>query len=177
MLRDTHTIPSLISENCLSTGESHVAVARQTVHLYLRLRSPLGYPTPPNVTISRLTYRRQRREVQLQWAIYGPGNLTGFLVQQRASVPSSEAGAWEVAASDIEPESRDQRLGGLDPGVLYAFRILAMNHHTAGYPSEVKTPGAGLAAGRNSLPPIPRKLNLPHAPLHRISCSSPLPPS
>ncbi|XP_052042778.1 V-set and immunoglobulin domain-containing protein 10-like 2 [Apodemus sylvaticus] len=100
----------------------------------------LRYPAPPNVTISRLTYRRQRREVQLQWAVYGPGNLTGFLVQQRASVPSSEAGAWEVAASDIEPESRDWRLGGLDPGVLYAFRILAMNHHTAGYPSEVKTP-------------------------------------
>ncbi|CAH6860254.1 Gm1113 [Phodopus roborovskii] len=98
------------------------------------------YPAPPNVTISRLTYRRQRREVQLQWAIYGPGNLTGFLVQQRASVPSSEAGAWEVAASNIEPESRDWRLGGLDPGVLYAFRILAMNHHTAGHPSEVKTP-------------------------------------
>lgn len=97
--------------------------------------------------------------MQLQWSIYGPGNLTGFLVQQRASVPSSEAGAWEVAASDIEPESRDWRLGGLDPGVLYAFRILAMNHHTAGYPSEVKTPGAGLAAGRNSPPPIsPRKL-------------------
>nr|XP_042138007.1 V-set and immunoglobulin domain-containing protein 10-like 2 [Peromyscus maniculatus bairdii] len=100
----------------------------------------LRYPAPPNVTISRLTYRRQRREVQLQWAIYGPGNLTGFLVQQRASVPGSEAGAWEVAARDIEPESRDRRLGGLDPGVLYAFRILAMNHHTAGHPSEVKTP-------------------------------------
>ncbi|XP_032765276.1 V-set and immunoglobulin domain-containing protein 10-like 2 [Rattus rattus] len=100
----------------------------------------LRYPAPPNVTISRLTYRRQRREVQLQWAIYGPGNLTGFLVQQRASVPSSEAGAWEVAASDIEPESRDRHLGGLDPAVLYAFRILAMNHHTAGHPSEVKTP-------------------------------------
>ncbi|XP_040586172.1 V-set and immunoglobulin domain-containing protein 10-like 2 [Mesocricetus auratus] len=100
----------------------------------------LRYPAPPNVTISRLTYRRQRREVQLQWAIHGPGNLTGFLVQQRASAPSSEAGAWEVAASDIEPESRDRRLGGLDPGVLYAFRILAMNHHTAGHPSEVKTP-------------------------------------
>lgn len=183
MLRDTHTIPSLLSANCLSTGESHGAVARQTVHLYLRLHSPPGYPAPPNVTISRLTYRRQRREVQLQWAVYGPGNLTGFLVQQRASVPSSEAGAWEVAASDIEPESRDRRLGGLDPGVLYAFRILAMNHHTAGYPSEVKTPGAGLAAGRNSLSPTPRKLKpdpfpLPPTPaLPRAPFSSPLPPS
>lgn len=143
-------------------GEVHTAVARQMPVCILIFTQPPGYPAPPNVTISRLTYRRQRREVQLQWAIYGPGNLTGFLVQQRASVPSSEAGAWEVAASDIEPESRDRRLGGLDPGVLYAFRILAMNHHTAGHPSEVKTPGAGLAAGRNLpfSPPEALKLDL-----------------
>ncbi|KAM5246031.1 V-set and immunoglobulin domain-containing protein 10-like 2 [Ctenodactylus gundi] len=100
----------------------------------------LRYPAPPNVTISRLTYGRHRREVQLQWATQGPGNLTGFLVQRRASVRGRGAGAWETAASDIEPESRDRRLGGLDPGVLYAFRILALNHHTAGHPSEVKTP-------------------------------------
>ncbi|KAM7337831.1 hypothetical protein ACRRTK_003950 [Alexandromys fortis] len=116
---------------------AHNAVGNSSQSVLLEV---LRYPAPPNVTISRLTYRRQRREVQLQWAIYGPGNLTGFLVQQRASVPSSEAGAWEVAASDIEPESRNRLLGGLDPAVLYAFRILAMNHHTAGHPSEVKTP-------------------------------------
>lgn len=108
---------------------------------------PTGYPAPPNVTISRLTYRRQRREVQVQWAVQGPGNLTGFLVQRRASVPGPGAGAWETAAGDIEPESRGRRLGGLDPGVLYAFRVLALNHHTAGHPSEVKIPGAG---------PVPR---------------------
>lgn len=101
-----------------------------------------GYPAPPNVTISRLTYGRHRREVQLQWAILGPGNLTGFLVQRKASALGPGAGAWETAASDIEPESRGRRLGGLDPGVLYAFRILALNHHTAGHPSEVKIPGA-----------------------------------
>ncbi|XP_070129623.1 V-set and immunoglobulin domain-containing protein 10-like 2 [Equus caballus] len=100
----------------------------------------LRYPAPPNVTISRLTYGRHRREVQLQWAIDGPGNWTGFLVQRRARVPGPGAGAWETAASDIEPESRGRRLGGLDPGVLYAFRILALNHRTAGYPSEVKIP-------------------------------------
>ncbi|XP_058543226.1 V-set and immunoglobulin domain-containing protein 10-like 2 [Neofelis nebulosa] len=100
----------------------------------------LRYPAPPNVTISRLTYGRHRREVQLQWAVRGPGNLTGFLVQRRASVPSPGAGAWETAASDIEPESRGRRLGGLDPGVRYAFRVLALNHHTAGHPSEVKIP-------------------------------------
>ncbi|OBS78401.1 hypothetical protein A6R68_19212 [Neotoma lepida] len=126
-----------------------------------RHQQSLGYPAPPNVTISRLTYRRQRREVQVQWATYGPGNLTGFLVQQRASVPSSEAGAWEVAASDIEPETRDRRLGGLDPGVLYAFRILAMNHHTAGHPSEVKTPGTETAAATSSSNPVQESTDAP----------------
>ncbi|XP_029416239.1 V-set and immunoglobulin domain-containing protein 10-like 2, partial [Nannospalax galili] len=113
------------------------AVGNSSQHVLLEV---LRYPAPPNVTISRLTYRWHRREVQLQWAIQGPGNLTGFLVQRRASVPSPEAGTWETAASDIEPESRGRRLGGLDPGVLYAFRILALNHHTVGHPSEVKTP-------------------------------------
>nr|XP_045377607.1 V-set and immunoglobulin domain-containing protein 10-like 2 [Camelus bactrianus] len=100
----------------------------------------LKYPAPPNVTISRLTYGRRRREVHLQWAIEGPGNVTGFLVQRRASAPGPGAGAWETAAGDIEPESRGRRLGGLDPGVLYAFRVLALNHRTAGHPSEVKIP-------------------------------------
>ncbi|KAF6278697.1 V-set and immunoglobulin domain containing 10 like 2 [Rhinolophus ferrumequinum] len=100
----------------------------------------LRYPAPPNVTISRLTYGRHRREVQLQWAIRGPGNWTGFLVQRRAGVPGPGAGAWETAAGDIEPESRTRRLGGLDPGVLYAFRVLALNHHTTGHPSEMKIP-------------------------------------
>jgi hypothetical protein len=135
--------------------------------------SPPGYPAPPNVTINRLTYGWHRREVQLQWDIQGPGNLTGFLVQRRASVPSPGAGAWETAASGIEPESRHWRLGGLDPAVLYAFRILALNHHTVGHPSEVKTPGAGLAPGRD--PPFPQRsgpwsvfLSIRHPPL--ISC-------
>ncbi|CAK6440325.1 unnamed protein product [Pipistrellus nathusii] len=100
----------------------------------------LRYPAPPNVTISRLTYGRHRREVQLRWAVAGPGNLTGFLVQRRAGAPGPGAAAWETAAGDIEPESRARRLGGLDPGVLYAFRILALNHRTAGHPSEGKIP-------------------------------------
>ncbi|XP_023557257.1 V-set and immunoglobulin domain-containing protein 10-like 2 [Octodon degus] len=116
---------------------AHNAVGNSSQHVLLEV---LRYPAPPNVTISHLTYRRNRREVQLQWAIQGPGNLTGFLVQQRASVPGPGAGAWETAASNIAPESRGQQLGGLDPGVLYAFRILALNHHTIGHPSEVKTP-------------------------------------
>ncbi|XP_044524917.1 V-set and immunoglobulin domain-containing protein 10-like 2 [Gracilinanus agilis] len=98
------------------------------------------YPAPPNVTISSLTYGRQRSEVRLQWATQGPGNLTGFMVERRASPAGPGPGVWERAAADIEPESRGRRLGGLDPGVLYAFRVLALNHRTAGHPSEVKTP-------------------------------------
>uniref|UniRef100_A0A2K6UDW1 V-set and immunoglobulin domain containing 10 like 2 n=1 Tax=Saimiri boliviensis boliviensis TaxID=39432 RepID=A0A2K6UDW1_SAIBB len=116
---------------------AHNAVGNSSRSVLLEV---LRYPAPPNVTIRRLTYGRHRREVQLQWAIAGPGNLTGFLVQRKASSLGPGAGAWEIAASDIEPESRGRRLGGLDPGVLYAFRILALNHHTAGHPSEVKIP-------------------------------------
>lgn len=130
--------------------------------------SPPGYPAPPNVTIRSLTYGRHRREVQLQWAIRGPGNWTGFLVQRRAGVPGPGAGAWETAAGDIEPESRTRRLGGLDPGVLYAFRVLALNHHTTGHPSEVKTPGAAASATR--CPPLsPQNRAQVHLPRHRAS--------
>ncbi|XP_053451417.1 V-set and immunoglobulin domain-containing protein 10-like 2 [Nycticebus coucang] len=113
------------------------AVGSRSQHVLLEV---LRYPAPPNVTISRLTYGRQRREVQLQWAVAGPGDLTGFLVQRRPSTAGPGAGAWETAVSNIQPESRGMRLGGLDPGVLYAFRILALNHHTAGHPSEGKIP-------------------------------------
>lgn len=102
-----------------------------------------GYPAPPNVTISKLRYTRARTEVRLEWRTQGTGNLTGFVVQRRqAKKPQRRApGPWETAAGDIEPHSRDRRLGGLDPTVVYAFRVLAVNHRTAGHPSEVQTPG------------------------------------
>lgn len=102
-----------------------------------------GYPAPPNVTISKLRYTRARTEVRLEWRTQGAGNLTGFVVQRRQTKkPLRESPSpWETAAGDIEPHSRDRRLGGLDPAVLYAFRVLAVNHRTAGHPSEVQTPG------------------------------------
>ncbi|XP_052642252.1 LOW QUALITY PROTEIN: V-set and immunoglobulin domain-containing protein 10-like 2 [Harpia harpyja] len=100
------------------------------------------YPAPPNVTISKLRYTRARTEVWLEWRTQGTGNLTGFVVQQRQAKkpPRRVPGPWETAAGDIEPHSRDWRLGGLDPAVVYAFRVLAVNHRTAGHPSEVQTP-------------------------------------
>lgn len=102
-----------------------------------------GYPAPPNVTISKLRYTRARTEVRLEWRTQGTGNLTGFVVQRRQAKkpPRRVPGPWETAAGDIEPHSRDRRLGGLDPAVVYAFRVLAVNHRTAGHPSEVQTPG------------------------------------
>lgn len=81
--------------------------------------------------------------MRLEWRTQGAGNLTGFVVQRRRTKkPLRETPSpWETAAGDIEPHSRDRRLGGLDPAVLYAFRVLAVNHRTAGHPSEVQTPG------------------------------------
>ncbi|XP_054853324.1 V-set and immunoglobulin domain-containing protein 10-like 2 [Eublepharis macularius] len=101
------------------------------------------YPTPPNVTISKLMYNRHRTEVEVEWQTQGPGNLTGFVVQRTEAKKASKRQAvsiWETAASDIDPDVRVQKLGGLDPLVVYAFRILAVNHRTRGHPSEVKTP-------------------------------------
>ncbi|XP_077695759.1 V-set and immunoglobulin domain-containing protein 10-like 2 [Eretmochelys imbricata] len=119
------------------------AVGNATVPIRLRVKR---YPTPPNVTISKLMYTRQRTEVQLEWVTQGSGNLTGFVVQRQEAKKSSlgpsrsAARAWETVASDIEPDVRDHRVGGLAPAVVYAFRILAVNHRTTGHPSEGKTP-------------------------------------
>ncbi|KAM6234881.1 LOW QUALITY PROTEIN: V-set and immunoglobulin domain-containing protein 10-like 2 [Spheniscus humboldti] len=112
-----------------------------TASLPVRLRVD-RYPAPPNVTISKLRYTRARTEVRLEWRTQGAGNLTGFVVQRRQTKkpPRRAPGPWETAAGDIEPHSRDRRLGGLDPAVVYAFRVLAVNHRTAGHPSEVQTP-------------------------------------
>ncbi|XP_069752383.1 V-set and immunoglobulin domain-containing protein 10-like 2 [Narcine bancroftii] len=108
------------------------------------------YPTPPNVTISKLLYSRQRTEVVLEWITRGSGDLTGFMVQRRParrslsdrhrSTVTDPHIPWQTIASAIDPAVRGHKLGGLDPRVLYAFRILAVNHKTTGYPSEVKTP-------------------------------------
>ncbi|KAG8141459.1 hypothetical protein E2320_007081 [Naja naja] len=103
----------------------------------------LEYPNPPNVTISRLMYTRPRTEVELEWEIRGSGNLTGFVVQRREAKktgPKQMAISWETVANNIDPDVRGRKLGGLDPAVVYFFRILAVNHRTTGYPSEMKSP-------------------------------------
>ncbi|XP_015739534.1 V-set and immunoglobulin domain-containing protein 10-like 2 isoform X2 [Coturnix japonica] len=125
------------------------SVGTNSLRVQLRVER---YPAPPNVTISKLRYTRARTEVRLQWRTQGAGNLTGFVVQRRpAKKPQRRTGGtWETAAGDIEPSSRDRRLGGLDPRVVYAFRVLAVNHRTAGHPSEVQTPGE-VGTGRHAV--------------------------
>ncbi|XP_007894160.1 V-set and immunoglobulin domain-containing protein 10-like 2 isoform X2 [Callorhinchus milii] len=110
------------------------------------------YPTPPNVTISKLLFGRQRTEVLLEWTTRGSGDLTGFLVQRqpvrRSVMPNGRTSAltkeephhWETVVSAVDADIRGHKLGGQDPSILYAFRILAVNHRTTGFPSEVKTP-------------------------------------
>ncbi|XP_067826889.1 V-set and immunoglobulin domain-containing protein 10-like 2 [Heptranchias perlo] len=113
-------------------------VGSSTIGIQLHVNK---YPTPPNVTISKLLYGRQRTEVVLEWMTRGSGDLTGFMVQRRPESIADPHIPWQIVASAIEPAIRGHRLGGMDPRVLYAFRILAVNHKTTGYPSEVKTPG------------------------------------
>ncbi|XP_038236329.1 V-set and immunoglobulin domain-containing protein 10-like 2 [Dermochelys coriacea] len=138
-IRDTEWMRDSGTYHCAAVN----AVGNATVPIRLRVKK---YPTPPNVTISKLMYTRQRTEVQLEWVTQGSGNLTGFVVQRQEAKKSSlgpsrsAARAWETVASDIEPDIRDHRVGGLDPAVVYAFRILAVNHRTTGHPSEGKTP-------------------------------------
>ncbi|XP_037738015.2 V-set and immunoglobulin domain-containing protein 10-like 2 [Chelonia mydas] len=138
-IRDTEWMRDSGTYRCVAVN----AVGNATVPIRLRVKK---YPTPPNVTISKLMYTRQRTEVQLEWVTQGSGNLTGFVVQRQEAKKSSlgpsrsAARAWETVASDIEPDVRDHRVGGLAPAVVYAFRILAVNHRTTGHPSEGKTP-------------------------------------
>ncbi|XP_067910355.1 V-set and immunoglobulin domain-containing protein 10-like 2 [Heterodontus francisci] len=112
-------------------------VGSSTVSIQLHVNK---YPTPPNVTISKLLYGRQRTEVVLEWMTRGSGDLTGFMIQRRAEFVSDPYNPWQIIASAIDPAIRGHKLGGMDPRILYAFRILAVNHKTTGYPSEVKTP-------------------------------------
>ncbi|XP_029142906.1 V-set and immunoglobulin domain-containing protein 10-like 2, partial [Protobothrops mucrosquamatus] len=118
------------------------AVGNDSATISLQVKK---YPNPPNVTISRLMYTRPRTEVELEWETRGSGNLTGFVVQRREAKktgPKQMTSSWETVANNIDPDVRGRKLGGLDPAVVYAFRILAVNHRTTGYPSEMKTPGA-----------------------------------
>ncbi|XP_078055053.1 V-set and immunoglobulin domain-containing protein 10-like 2 [Mustelus asterias] len=131
------------------TASNVVGSSTLSIHLHVN-----KYPTPPNVTISKLLYGRQRTEVVLEWMTRGAGDLTGFMIERRPARRSlrprggaklEEAIAdpyipWQTVASAIDPAIRGHKLGGMDPRVLYAFRILAVNHKTTGYPSEVKTP-------------------------------------
>ncbi|XP_053125016.1 V-set and immunoglobulin domain-containing protein 10-like 2 isoform X2 [Hemicordylus capensis] len=140
-LRDTEWMKDSGVYRCAAMN----AVGNASVSINLQVKK---YPKPPNVTISKLMYSRHRTEVDLEWQIQGAGNLTGFVVQRREAKKAPKMqpiSTWETAASDIDPDVRDQKLGGLDPTVVYAFRILAVNHRTTGHPSEVKTPVIGAA--------------------------------
>ncbi|KAJ8266618.1 hypothetical protein GJAV_G00132550 [Gymnothorax javanicus] len=113
------------------------AIGGAEIPIMLRVRK---YPTPPNVTISKIKYNsRQRTEVDLEWKIETEGDLTGFYVE-RQRVQDFKSGAWQKVALDLEPNTRSHTVLSLDPTASYAFRITAVNHLTSGFPSEVRSP-------------------------------------
>ncbi|XP_041427244.1 V-set and immunoglobulin domain-containing protein 10-like 2 [Xenopus laevis] len=120
------------------------AVGNSSIGITLQVKQ---YPAPPNVTINKIIYSQKRTEVDLEWLTKGLGDLTSFMVQRQTSIRSfpgpkrlAQTVSWETVAKDIEPDIRGHKLGGLHPANIYAFRILALNHKTTGFPSEVKTP-------------------------------------
>lgn len=105
-----------------------------------------GYPTPPNVTISKIIYRgRQRTDVNIEWLVQAYGDITGFLIErQKLAVPVEKSDivpVWQKVAENLEPNIRSYQITNLDPGTMYAFRVTPVNRRTVGYPSEIKSPG------------------------------------
>ena len=106
----------------------------------------LGYPMPPNVTISKIVYSsRERTEVDMEWFIKTEEDITGLIIERRR-VPQPEGKRdvdpqWQKVAVNLDPSTRSYRMSGFDPTGLYAVRIMAVNHRTIGHPSQVKSPG------------------------------------
>lgn len=105
-----------------------------------------GYPTPPNVTISKIIYNgRQRTDVNVEWLVQAYGDVTGFFIErQMLIVPDERRGivpVWERVTENLEPSTRSYQITNLDPSTIYAFRVTPVNRRTIGYPSEIKSPG------------------------------------
>ncbi|XP_026862103.1 V-set and immunoglobulin domain-containing protein 10-like 2, partial [Electrophorus electricus] len=106
----------------------------------------MRYPMPPNVTISKITYSSsQRTNVNVEWLIQTDGDITGFFIESQKKLPapggkSDIVSLWQKVAIDLEPSTRSYQINNLNPSGKYAFRITAVNCHTIGHPSEVKSP-------------------------------------
>ncbi|XP_072518612.1 V-set and immunoglobulin domain-containing protein 10-like 2 [Salminus brasiliensis] len=119
------------------------AVGRREIPILLQV---MRYPMPPNVTISKVIYSsRQRTDVNVEWMNQTDGDLTGFIVEyQRLPVPLEKSDIiplWQKVAEDLEPSVHNYQIHNLDPTRTYMFRITAVNRHTIGNPSGIKSPG------------------------------------
>ncbi|TSQ12721.1 V-set and immunoglobulin domain-containing protein 10-like 2 [Bagarius yarrelli] len=105
----------------------------------------MRYPTPPNVTISKIVYtRRYRTDVNVEWSLQEYGDVTGFIIErQKLSVPQERSDVvpvWETVTKNLKPSTRSYQISNLDPSTMYAFRVTPLNRRTVGYPSEIKIP-------------------------------------
>ncbi|XP_058270972.1 V-set and immunoglobulin domain-containing protein 10-like 2 isoform X1 [Hemibagrus wyckioides] len=118
------------------------ALGRMEVSILLLV---MRYPTPPNVTISKIIYNgRQRTDVNVEWLVQAYGDVTGFFIErQMLTVPVERSGivpVWERVTENLEPSTRSYQITNLDPSTIYAFRVTPVNRRTIGYPSEIKSP-------------------------------------
>ncbi|KAF4077459.1 hypothetical protein AMELA_G00208480 [Ameiurus melas] len=104
----------------------------------------MRYPTPPNVTISKIIYSgRQRTDVNMEWLVQEYGDITGFFIEcQMLNVPEKRdiVPVWQKVTENLEPSTHSYQITNLDPGTVYAFRVTPVNRRTFGYPSEIKSP-------------------------------------
>lgn len=104
-----------------------------------------GYPTPPNVTISKIIYSgRQRTDVNMEWLVQEYGDITGFFIEcQMLNVTEKRdvVPVWQKVTENLQPSTRSYQITNLDPSTMYAFRVTPVNRRTFGYPSEIKSPG------------------------------------
>ncbi|KAF5906956.1 V-set and immunoglobulin domain-containing protein 10-like 2, partial [Clarias magur] len=105
----------------------------------------MRYPTPPNVTISKVIYNgRQRTNVNVEWVVQAYGDITGFFIERQTfTVPVEKSDivpSWQKISENLEPSTRSYQITNLDPSSKYAFRITPINRRTIGYPSEIKSP-------------------------------------
>ncbi|XP_017347382.1 V-set and immunoglobulin domain-containing protein 10-like 2 [Ictalurus punctatus] len=104
----------------------------------------MRYPTPPNVTISKIIYSgRQRTDVNMEWLVQEYGDITGFFIEcQMLNVTEKRdvVPVWQKVTENLQPSTRSYQITNLDPSTMYAFRVTPVNRRTFGYPSEIKSP-------------------------------------
>ncbi|CAL8301334.1 unnamed protein product [Lota lota] len=125
----THTMPHHTGTYTLVVRHRH-GIQRRSVYLSV-IEAPLAPASPP--LVSQLS----TRSLVLSWVgpnYDGGSAILGYVVEMRAEAPG-QAGDWCVVANRCMNTSLRVR-SGLEPQVMYRFRVRAYNSSGASEPSE-----------------------------------------